>query len=87
MVPAASGSGHDLVTSGIIGVTSGWSSGLVIPLLRRDATSCRSGVGKIEDSNEIGQMNLVLYRNALAASNRGWHRGDTSMVDFCARSR
>lgn len=37
-----------------------------IPLLKRDATYCRVGVGKVVDSNEIGQMNLVLYRNALA---------------------
>lgn len=40
-----------------------------IPLLERDATDCRVGVGKIEDSNEIGQMNLDFYRNALAGSN------------------
>ncbi|MDP9194238.1 MAG: hypothetical protein M3P06_21285 [Acidobacteriota bacterium] len=76
------------MTSGIIGVTSGWNSAWIsrdgasrpaakhdpnrfIPLLNRDATYCRVGVGRIEDSNEIGQMNLVLYPNALAGSNTG----------------
>ena len=45
-----------------------------IPLLKRDATYCRVGVGKVADSNEIGQMGLVLYRNALAGSNTGGRR-------------
>lgn len=31
-----------------------------IPLLKRDAVYCRVGVGKVVDSNEVGQMNLVL---------------------------
>lgn len=57
-----------------------------IPLLKRDATYCRVGVGKIEDSNEIGQMNLVLYRNALAGSNTGGIAETQDMVDFCARN-
>jgi uncharacterized zinc-type alcohol dehydrogenase-like protein len=55
-----------------------------IPLLKRDATYCRVGVGKVVDSNEIGQMNLVLYRNALAGSNTGGIRETQDMVDFCA---
>jgi alcohol dehydrogenase (NADP+) len=58
-----------------------------IPLLKRDATYCRVGVGKIADSNEIGQMNLVLYRNALAGSNTGGIAETQDMVDFCARNK
>ncbi len=34
-----------------------------IPLLKRDATYCRVGVGKVVDSNEIGQMNLCARVN------------------------
>jgi uncharacterized zinc-type alcohol dehydrogenase-like protein len=55
-----------------------------IPLLKRDATYCRVGVGKTVNSNEIGQMNLVLYRNALAGSNTGGIQETQDMVDFCA---
>ena len=55
-----------------------------IPLLKRDATYCRVGVGKVADSNEIGQMNLVLYRNALAGSNTGGIQETQDMIDFCA---
>jgi uncharacterized zinc-type alcohol dehydrogenase-like protein len=58
-----------------------------IPLLKRDATYCRVGVGKTVDSNEIGQMNLVLYRNALAGSNTGGIQETQDMVDFCALSK
>lgn len=56
-----------------------------IPLLKRDATYCRVGVGKVADSNEVGQMGLVLYRNALAGSNTGGIRETQDMMDFCAR--
>ncbi|MGZ5441151.1 MAG: NAD(P)-dependent alcohol dehydrogenase [Thermoanaerobaculia bacterium] len=58
-----------------------------IPLLKRDATYCRVGVGKVVDSNEIGQMNLVLYRNALAGSNTGGIAETQDMIDFCARNK
>jgi alcohol dehydrogenase (NADP+) len=58
-----------------------------IPLLKRDATYCRVGVGKIVDSNEIGQMNLVLYRNALAGSNTGGIRETQDFIDFCALNK
>lgn len=58
-----------------------------IPLLKRDATYCRVGVGKVGDSNEIGQMNLVLYRNALAGANTGGIRETQDMVDFCALNK
>lgn len=58
-----------------------------IPLLKRDATYCRVGVGKVVDSNEIGQMNLVLYRNALAGSNTGGIRETQEMIDFCALNK
>lgn len=57
-----------------------------IPLLDRDATYCRVGVGKVADSNETGQMNLVLYRNALAGSNTGGIAETQDMIDFCARN-
>jgi len=55
-----------------------------IPLLKRDATYCRVGVGKIVDTVDVGQMNLVLYRNAIAGSNTGGIRETQEMVDFCA---
>jgi uncharacterized zinc-type alcohol dehydrogenase-like protein len=58
-----------------------------IPLLKPDATLCRVGVGKVTDSNEIGQMNLVLYRNALAGSNTGGIRETQEFVDFCAAKK
>jgi uncharacterized zinc-type alcohol dehydrogenase-like protein len=58
-----------------------------IPLLKRDAIYCRVGVGKVADSNEIGQMNLVLHRNALAGSNTGGIRETQAMVDFCALNK
>jgi uncharacterized zinc-type alcohol dehydrogenase-like protein len=58
-----------------------------IPLLKRDATYCRVGVGRVVDSNEIGQMNLVLYRNALAGSNTGGIAETQDMINFCARSK
>lgn len=44
-------------------------------------------MGTIEDSNEIGQRNLVLYRNALAGSNTGGIAETQDMVDFCARNK
>jgi uncharacterized zinc-type alcohol dehydrogenase-like protein len=55
-----------------------------IPLLKRDAAYCRVGVGKVADSNEIGQMGLVMYRNALAGSNTGGIQETQDLVDFCA---
>lgn len=58
-----------------------------VPLLKRDATYCRVGVGKVADANEIGQMNLVLYRNALAGSNTGGIRETQDFIDFCALNR
>jgi uncharacterized zinc-type alcohol dehydrogenase-like protein len=58
-----------------------------IPLLKRDATYCRVGVGKVADSNEVGQMGLVMYRNAVAGSNTGNIRETQDMIDFCARHK
>ena len=55
-----------------------------IPLLKRDATYCRVGVGKVVDSMEIGQMNLVLSRNAPAGSNTGGIRETQDLVTSCA---
>lgn len=55
-----------------------------IPLLKRDATYCRVGVGKVADTNEVGQMGLVLYRNAVAGSNTGGIQETQALVDFCA---
>ena len=53
-----------------------------IPLLQPGATYCRVGVGKVVDSNEIGQMNLVLYRNALAGANTGGIRETQDMLEL-----
>ena len=58
-----------------------------IPLLKPGATYCRVGVGKSVDSNEIGQMNLVLYRNALAGANTGGIRETQDMLNFCALNK
>ena len=58
-----------------------------IPLLKRDAVYCRVGVGKVADSNETGQMSLVMYRNALAGSNTGGIQETQDMIDFCALNR
>jgi alcohol dehydrogenase (NADP+) len=58
-----------------------------IPLLQPGATYCRVGVGKVVDSNEIGQMNLVLYRNALAGANTGRIRETQDMLTFCALNK
>lgn len=56
-----------------------------IPLLKRDATYCRVGVGKLTNSNEVGQMGLIMARNSLAGSNTGSIRETQALVDFCAR--
>ena len=55
-----------------------------VPLLKRDATYCRVGVGKVVDTVDVGQMSLVLYRNAIAGSNTGGIRETQDMIDFCA---
>jgi uncharacterized zinc-type alcohol dehydrogenase-like protein len=55
-----------------------------IPLLKRDATLCRVGVGKLTTPNEYGQMTTVLSRTALAGSNTGGSRETQEMLDFCA---
>jgi len=55
-----------------------------IPLLRRDATLCRVGVGKLTTLNEYGQMTTVLNRTALAGSNTGGIRETQDMLEFCA---
>ena len=55
-----------------------------IPLLKRDATLCRVGVGKLTTPNKYGQMSTVLSRTALAGSNTGGIRETQEMLDFCA---
>jgi uncharacterized zinc-type alcohol dehydrogenase-like protein len=55
-----------------------------VPLLNRDATYCRVGVGKVADTVDVGQMSLVRYRNAIAGSNTGGIRETQDMIDFCA---
>ena len=50
------------------------------------ATYCRVGVGKIVDTVDVGQMSLVMSRNAIAGSNTGGIRETQEMVDFCARN-
>jgi uncharacterized zinc-type alcohol dehydrogenase-like protein len=56
----------------------------LLPLLKRDATICRVGVGKIVDPNDFGQMSLVMARNSIAGSNTGGIRETQEMIDFCA---
>jgi len=55
-----------------------------IPTLKRDATLCRVGVGKLTTPNEYGQMTTVLSRTSLAGSNTGGIRETQEMLDFCA---
>jgi len=55
-----------------------------IPLLKRDATFCRVGVGKVADDIESGQMSLVMFRNAIAGSNTGGIKETQEMINFCA---
>ena len=55
-----------------------------MPLLKRDATYCRVGVGKMDDTVDVGQMRLVLHRNAIAGSNTGGIRETQDMINFCA---
>jgi len=55
-----------------------------IPLLRRDGTLCRVGVGKLTTPNEIGQMTTVLARTSIAGSNTGGVRETQEMLDLCA---
>jgi uncharacterized zinc-type alcohol dehydrogenase-like protein len=55
-----------------------------IPLLNRDATFCRVGVGKVTDDIETGQMSLVMFRNAIAGSNTGGIQETQDMINFCA---
>lgn len=57
-----------------------------IPLLKPDATYCRVGVGKLTTPNEVGQMSLVGYRNAVAGSNTGGIHETQDMVEFCAQN-
>lgn len=58
-----------------------------VPTLKRDAVYCRVGVGKVADSNEVGQMALVMYRNAIAGSNTGGIQETQDMLDFCAQNK
>src|SRR5438128_6386463 len=58
--------------------------GRFLPLLKRDATFCRVGVGKLTTPNEYGQMTTVLERTSLAGSNTGGVRETQDMLDFCA---
>jgi alcohol dehydrogenase (NADP+) len=58
-----------------------------IPLLSRDATFCRVGVGKLTTPNEYGQMTTVLTRTSLAGSNTGGIRETQEMLDFCATEK
>ena len=58
-----------------------------LPLLKRDATICRVGVGKLTTPNEYGQMTTVLSRTALAGSNTGGIRETQDMLEFCAMQK
>ena len=54
-----------------------------IPLLQRNATLCRVGVGRSTTPNEFPQMSLVLGRTSIAGSNTGSIRETRDMLDFC----
>ncbi|MBB2148625.1 alcohol dehydrogenase catalytic domain-containing protein [Pedobacter sp. LMG 31462] len=58
-----------------------------IPLLKRDATFCRVGVGKVQDDISTGQMSLVMYRAAIAGSNTGGIQETQDMINFCALNK
>jgi uncharacterized zinc-type alcohol dehydrogenase-like protein len=58
-----------------------------LPLLKRDATICRVGVGKLTTPNEYGQMTTVLTRTSLAGSNTGSIRETQDMLEFCAAQK
>ena len=59
----------------------------LVPLLKRDATYCRVGVGKLTTPNQYGQMDLVLARNSLAGSVTGGIRETQEMLAFCAANK
>jgi len=58
-----------------------------IPILKRDATLCRVGVGKLTTPNEYGQMTTVLSRTSLAGSNTGGIRETQEMLSFFALNK
>jgi uncharacterized zinc-type alcohol dehydrogenase-like protein len=58
-----------------------------IPLLKRDATLCRVGVGKLTTPNEYGQMTTVLTRTSLAGANTGGIRETQDIVNYCALNK
>ena len=55
----------------------------LIPLLRRDATFCMVGVGKVTEPNQLGPFSL-LNRNSFVGSQIGGIRETQELVDFCA---
>ena len=55
----------------------------ILPLLKRDATLCRVGIGKVSEPNQFSQIGLVGARTAIAGSNTGGIRETQEMVDFC----
>jgi uncharacterized zinc-type alcohol dehydrogenase-like protein len=58
-----------------------------LPTLKRDATICRVGVGKLTTENEFGQMTTVLARTSLSGSNTGGIRETQEMLEFCAEHK
>ena len=42
------------------------------------------GVGKVAHTIDVGQMSLVMFRNAIAGSNTGGIRETQEVIDFCA---
>jgi uncharacterized zinc-type alcohol dehydrogenase-like protein len=58
-----------------------------LPTLKRDATICRVGVGKLTTPNEYGQMTTVLNRTSIAGSNTGGIRETQDMLEFCAQHK
>lgn len=56
-----------------------------IPLLKRDATMCIVGVGRVTEPHQIGPMSLLGDRNSIAGSAIGGIRETQELVDFCAQ--
>jgi uncharacterized zinc-type alcohol dehydrogenase-like protein len=56
-----------------------------IPLLKRDATICIVGVGRVTEPHQIGAMSLLGDRNSIAGSAIGGIRETQELIDFCAQ--
>jgi len=58
--------------------------GALISLLRRDATLCLVGIGRVSEPNELFVFSTIGRRNSFAGSLIGSIRETQEVVDFCA---